>query len=243
MTARRSVVLGWVAWGGLLVLATSVLLRARDDIDLSYAVLTMMLIVLGGSAAGGRVLGFALAFASFVLIDYYFQRPYNLFSVNKPLDALVLVAFLAAAGVATDLLARARQEAEAARQRASEVESLSRLGAATLRHAQPQDALDALASLVRETIGASACAILRRDDAEGLTVASRSVAPTAESPDSQLELRAARHAVEVDAPVTIFGDDTCVAHDASHFADSSGSPLVAAVLALPLCADARTIGA
>lgn len=243
MTARRSVVVGWVAWGGLLVLATSVLLRARDDIDLSYAVLTMMLIVLGGSAAGGRVLGFALAFASFVLIDYYFQRPYNLFSVNKPLDALVLVAFLAAAGVATDLLARARQEAEAARQRASEVESLSRLGAATLRHAQPQDALDALASLVRETIGASACAILRRDDAEGLTVASRSVAPTPESPDSQLELRAARHAVEVDAPVTIFGDDTCVAHDASHFADSSGSPLVAAVLALPLSADARTIGA
>ena len=162
MTLRRGLVVGWLVWGGLLVLATALLVRERDAIDLAYAVLTMILVVLGGSVAGGRALGFTLAFASFVLIDYYFQQPYDRFAVNKPDDAVVLLAFLATAGVATDLLTRARQEAAAARQRASEVESLSRLGAATLRHARPEAALDALAGLVRETIAAASCSIFRR---------------------------------------------------------------------------------
>jgi two-component system sensor histidine kinase KdpD len=243
MTLRRSVVIGWMTWGGLLLLATIVLLQARDDINLSYAELTMLLIVLGGSVAGGRMLGFTLAVASFVLIDYYFQPPYDLFSVNKPLDALVLLAFLATAGVATDLLARARQEADAARQRASEVESLSRLGAATLRHAQPEDALDALAGLVRETIGASACSIFRSDGADGLSIASRSVEAVADPPDAQMELRAAKHAAEGGAPVTLSDDGACVTHDASRFADSAAAPLITTVLALPLNADERTIGA
>ncbi len=243
MTVQDSVTRGWATWGGLLALATVVLIGARDDIDLSYAVLTMMLIVLGGSAAGGRLLGFGLALASFVLIDYCFQRPYYLFSVNKPLDGLVLIAFLAAAGVATDLLARARQEAAAARQRASEVESLSRLGAATLRHAKPQENLDALATLVRETIGAGVCAILRRDGVGMLTIASRSVASTSDAPDALLEQRAARRAVERGIPVSIASDGTCVEHDASRFADSAAPTLEADVVALPLVADIRTIGA
>jgi two-component system sensor histidine kinase KdpD len=220
---RRTVVTGWLTWVGLLLLATLVLFYAREEIDLSYAVLTMILIVLGGSAVGGRWLGFTLALASFVLIDYYFQRPYNLFSINKPLDAVVLLAFLATAGVATDLLARAQQEAEAARQRASEVESLSRLGAATLRHARPVDALDALAVLVRETIGASACSIFRWDGAAALTIASRSVHSLAEQVDLDFDLdeRLARHAAESGAAVT--------------------SSMV--VMALPLSAEDRTIGA
>ncbi|MDQ6635604.1 MAG: ATP-binding protein [Gemmatimonadota bacterium] len=219
MTPRRSVI-GWVTWVGLLLLATIVLFQAREDIDLSYAVLTMILIVLGGSAAGGRGLGFTLAVVSFILIDYYFQRPYNLFSVNKPLDAVVLLAFLAAAGVATDLLARAQQEAEAARQRASEVESLSHLGAATLRHARPADALDALAVLVRETIGASACSIFRWDGVTA-TIAKRSVHSETEPPDAEPERQAAREAIASAADATI------------------GTT----VLAVPLSAEDRIIGA
>lgn len=243
MKLRRSIVIGWVTWGGLLVLATAVLFRVREDIDLSYAALTMILIVLGGSAAGGRLLGFTLAVSGFILIDYFFQRPYNNFSVNKPLDAIVLLAFLATAGVATDLLARARQEADVARQRASEVESLSRLGAATLRHAQPEDALAALAVLVRETVGAIACSILRGEDGEGLVIVSRSVADELTWPDPELEIQAARRAGSNDTPVTCSDGGEWVAHDTLRFDDSAAAPLVAQVLALPLHADARMIGA
>ena len=243
MTAPRARLLGLITWGGLLLVATVVLVHARDSIDLAYAVLTMILIVLGGSAAGGRLLGFTLALASFVLIDYYFQQPYDLFSVNKPHDAVVLLAFLAAAGVATDLLTRARQEAEAARQRAGEVESLSYLGATTLRHAHPDVALDALADLVRETTGAGACSIFRWDDADEPTVASRSVAVEASAVNAQLEQRAARRAAAGSVSVTMTTDGREEEQNVARFTESATPSLATIVLALPLVADERTIGA
>jgi two-component system sensor histidine kinase KdpD len=243
MTPRRGLVVGWLVWGSLLLLATALLVRERDAIDLAYAVLTMILIVLGGSVAGGRALGFTLAFASFVLIDYYFQQPYDRFSVNKPHDVVVLLAFLATAGVATDLLTRARQEAEAARQRASELESLSRLGAATLRHAHPEAALDALAGLVRETIAAAACSIFRRTIADDVVMVTRSVGDQAQTFNERLEQRAARLAVDGAVPVTLTTDGHGEAHDPAHFSNEDAPPLTAIVLALPLSANERTIGA
>ena len=224
MKSRHPVGIGWVVWPGLLLLVTVVLRFTRDEIDLAHAVLMMMLIVLGGSAAGGRPLGFSLALTSFLAIDFFFQQPYDLFTIHKRLDALVLLAFLAAAGVATDLLARARQEATAARERASEVETLSRLGAATLRHADPEAALDALAELVRETIGASACSIWRAQVEGVLSVASRSVSTDNPPIDAELGRRAAAEATARGMAVTLPG-------------------VAEIVLALPLVADERVIGA
>src|SRR5476651_310136 len=58
MSIRSATVLRWVLWVGLLTIATQILIRARVDIEQSHVVLTMILIVLGGSAAGGRWLGF-----------------------------------------------------------------------------------------------------------------------------------------------------------------------------------------
>lgn len=98
-----------------MVLVTVALLWARGDIDQSHVALTLLLVVLGGSAGGGRKLGFTLAVVGFVVIDYYFQPPYGLISVAKSNDWIVLVAFLASTFVATELLNRARAEAETAR--------------------------------------------------------------------------------------------------------------------------------
>lgn len=243
MTARHRLALGWAIWSCLLALATFLFVQTRESIDLAYAVLTMILIVLGGSVAGGRMLGFTLALAGFVLIDYYFQQPYDRFSVNKPHDAVVLLAFLVTAGATTDLLTRARQEAAAARARASEVESLSRLGAATLRHAHPDAALVALAGLVRETIGAGTCSIFRLAGGGGVALATRSVVGDASALNSQLEQRTAQQAVDGGVPVTLTEDGREVRHDAARFAEGDVPPLPAIVLALPLTANERTIGA
>ncbi len=150
----------WAFWLAMLTLATLVLLWTRPEIDQSHVALTLLLVVLGGSAGGGRPLGFALAVIGFVLIDYLFQPPYELLSVGKPLDWVVLVAFVASAFVATELLTRAREEAEVARRRAEEIASLARIGSETLRYARPEDALAAVANLVRGTIGAQRVTIL-----------------------------------------------------------------------------------
>ena len=156
----------WAFWMALLAVAAVVMLWARGDIDQSHVALTLLLVVLGGSAGGGRPLGFTLALLGFLLIDYSFQPPYGLISVDKPLDWVVLVAFVAAAFVATELMTRAREESEQARRRGDEIESLSLLGSQTLRHARPEDALLAITNLVQTTLEPRRTAI-RLFDADG----------------------------------------------------------------------------
>ena len=143
----------------MLAVATAVLLTFRGDIEQSHAALVLLLVVLGGSAGGGRTLGYVLAVLGFLLIDYFFQAPYELFSVSKALDWVLLSAFVASAFVTTELLARAKEEAHTARARADEVAALSRLGSATLRYARAEDALNAAGSLIRATLGARWCSI------------------------------------------------------------------------------------
>ena len=103
-----------------LLISTAVLVTAREDIEQSHVALTLLLVVLGGSAGGGRRLGYLLAVLGFVFIDFFFQAPYGLLSVGKTLDWVVLAAFLASAFVATELLSQAREEARTARRLAVE---------------------------------------------------------------------------------------------------------------------------
>ncbi len=112
-------------WLGVLAVVTAALVQVRGDIEQSHVVLTLLLVVLGGSAGGGRALGYTLAIAGFLVIDYFFQPPFGLLTVDKSLDWVVLVAFLSTAFVATELLARARREADVARGHAAEIAALS----------------------------------------------------------------------------------------------------------------------
>jgi K+-sensing histidine kinase KdpD len=116
----------WLGWLSVLLVATVVMIRARAQIEQAHVVLVYLLIVLGASVTGGRPLGFVLAALAFGAIDYWFQLPYNEIAVAKPLDWLVLIAFLVTAVVTTQLLARARAREAEARSRAAEVARLAR---------------------------------------------------------------------------------------------------------------------
>src|SRR5579859_1288526 len=107
----KRMTLRWALWIGLTVVVTVSLVHERGNEDQVHVVLMYLLLVLGGSASGGRSLGIPLACVASILIDYYFQPPYDAFSVGKPLDWLALIAFLITAIVATQLLALARKEA------------------------------------------------------------------------------------------------------------------------------------
>ena len=99
--------------------------RVRSDIGQVHVVLVYLLLVLGASAGGERWLGFLIAFAGLFMINYFFQPPFDTLTVTKPLDGVVLIAFLGTALVATQLLARARVESKRARDQMLEVERLS----------------------------------------------------------------------------------------------------------------------
>lgn len=114
----------WIAWAAGFVVVTAVLRAFRASVDTIPPVLIYLMMILGGSVAGGRPLGFTLMLAGFLSIDVFFQAPYDRLSVGKPLDWLVLLSFLTTAAVTTQLVTAERARAEEAARRADEVAAL-----------------------------------------------------------------------------------------------------------------------
>src|SRR5258708_16757918 len=110
--------MAWPFWLATLIMLTGVLHGVRGEIEEAHVVIPYLLVVLGGSSTGGRSLGFTLALLSFLLIDYYFQIPFDTLSVAKPLAWVILVAFLATPTVPTQLLTPAHDRAPPTKRRA-----------------------------------------------------------------------------------------------------------------------------
>ena len=150
------------------------MLVLRSRLDKAHVALMFLLVVLGGSSAGGRVLGLALAFGAFLAFNYFFLPPYLTFAIADPLDWLVLVTFLITGSVAAQLLYRATSTAEEATARAAEVDRLATLGAETLNLARPEDALRAILDVIRTTLGVVSCDVLVHAAGEGFVSIARS---------------------------------------------------------------------
>ena len=157
-----------------LALCTFGMLAIRPLLAEVHVALILLLVVLGASAAGGRVLGLATAGMAFVIFDALFLPPYNTLVVANPFDWLVLFAFLATSVVAAQLLYRAQEEARSAHERAAEIDRLATLGAETLNAPHSADALQAIADVIRSSIGVAECDILMRAGSEGFTIAAGS---------------------------------------------------------------------
>ena len=153
----------WTLWFAVLLVAGAAMWTVRTRLDKAHVALGFLLIVLGGSSAGGRALGVSLATVAFLAFDWFFLSPYSTFVVADPLDWLVLIAFLVTGVVAAQLLEWRRQEAELARQRADEIDRLATLGAETLNAPRAEDALGAIASVIRQAMGTEHCEIFLRD--------------------------------------------------------------------------------
>jgi len=146
---RRRLALTWAVWLAVLAVVTLLMFTFRLQLDKVHVALGFLIVVLGASAAGGRLLGVALALAGFSLFNFLFLHPYFTFAVSNPLDWLVLLAFLITGVVAAQLLNRSQERAEIARQRAVEVERLAALGAETLNAGRAEDALHGIAEVIR----------------------------------------------------------------------------------------------
>jgi two-component system sensor histidine kinase KdpD len=180
MRALRSPTRAWSSWlisFVALALVTVVLLLLRGTLGKAHIALAYLLVVLGGSAAGGGLLGVALSVAAFLCFNYLFLPPYATLVIADPLDWLVLVAFLATGIVAAQLLSRAQQRAELARRRTQEVERLASLGAETLNVGRAEDALGAIAGVIRSALGVARCDILVPNDQPSAPADGSRIAP------------------------------------------------------------------
>lgn len=155
----------------------------RPRLNAAHVTLAYLLLVQGGSARGGRPLGMALAATAFLCFDVFFLPPFGTLTIQDPLNWLVLVAFLGTSVLSAQLLYRAQAEADAARQRAAEIDRLAALGAETLNVARAEDALTAIVSMIRTSLRLDGCAVYMTDSATGqVRLATQSGSATDHSP-------------------------------------------------------------
>jgi two-component system sensor histidine kinase KdpD len=218
----------WLAWSVALAALTAAMWAVRTHLDEAHVALTYLLLVLAASVRGGRRHGVALALLSFLCFVVFFVPPYQTLTVADPRDWLILFTYLAVALTAAQLIHRARVEADEARRRADEVNRLSALGAETLNAGRPEDALHAIAAVMRGTLALDTCDIhLPAEGSEGTALGDDAPADAA---------RAARHATGV--VQRLDGTLRLLPTPAAEFPEL---PDVAA-LSLPLRVRDRTVG-
>ena len=157
----------WVAWFAVLIAVTAGMVAIRPRLNAAHVTLAYLLLVQGGSARGGRPLGMALSATAFLCFDLFFLPPFGTLTIQDPLNWLVLVAFLGTSILSAQLLYRAQAEADAARQRAAEIDRLAALGAETLNVARAEDALTAIVSMIRTSLRLDGCAVYMTDAVTG----------------------------------------------------------------------------
>ncbi|MBZ0275884.1 MAG: DUF4118 domain-containing protein [Anaerolineae bacterium] len=99
----------------------------RDVLTLANFTMIYILVVLVMAIQRGTRVALVVAFVSFLSLNYFLVRPYYTFLVADPRDVLDLLVFFGVGVMAGQLAARARRQADEARQRAYEQEILYRL--------------------------------------------------------------------------------------------------------------------
>ena len=243
MARWRPEIRQWLVWFAVLCAVGVGMLAFRTRLDKAHVALAFLLVVLWGSSVGGRALGVALASAAFLVINWFFLRPYNTLVIADPLDWIVLIVFLFTGVTAAQLLERQRHQAERADQRADEIDRIATLGAENLNAPRAQDALDAIAAVIREAMGTDDCIIFLRDES-GLRLSGRSPSSAVGAPASGLLAYTVNRAVaageRADGTVTSIGD----AIHAREADQAEKAPLAdLRALAIPLVVRDRVVGA
>ncbi len=156
---------GVLPWIGVVAVVTLALVLLRDTLDKANFALAYLLVVLAGSARTGRRGGAALAVLCFFCFNFFLLPPYYTLVLARPLDWLVLAAFLIATLLAAQLLHRAQRETVLAGRRAEEIDRLATLGAETLNAARAEDAVSAVARVLRTMLDIQCCEIYEYDAA------------------------------------------------------------------------------
>jgi two-component system sensor histidine kinase KdpD len=161
----RALAASGLVWVGLAAVCTLLLAQEREVLDKAHMALAYIVLVLLASARAGRTVGIVLAVLCFLAFNFFLLPPYHTFVVAEPLDWLVLLAFLIVSAVGAQLLHRVQREAEIARRRAAEVDRLSRLGAESLSVARAEDAVEAVARVIRSELPITGCEVYRPEGA------------------------------------------------------------------------------
>jgi PAS domain S-box-containing protein len=115
---------GYALAVGSVAVAAGVAVGLRALVPLEDPGMVFLIAVLATAVGGGLWPSIAASLLALLVYDFLFVEPYYTFSVAQPGDVLALLAFLLAAVLTSQLTARAREQADAARRREARTAAL-----------------------------------------------------------------------------------------------------------------------
>lgn len=101
----------WILWMGVLAVVTAVMVTVRERLSNTLVALAYLLVVLFAGARDGRPIALTTASVAFLALNWFFFPPYGTLALADPAQWFVLVAFLIASVVITQVFDKARREA------------------------------------------------------------------------------------------------------------------------------------
>ena len=157
----------------VVLLVSGALVSLRPQLDLLDAALLYLLLCLGFGAWTGSGPAAAVAVLSFLAFNFFFIPPYHTFAVDQEHHGLTLIAFLGAALVTGQLVARVKERTDAAEREQRRTALLYELNAALVREVDLGAVLDAIVERVVSVYGAASCRILLPAETGGVRIAAR----------------------------------------------------------------------
>ena len=125
MTSKSALL--WGRWLLLYVAVTVVFnqIASLPELRIAHGVLVYLLLIVGASREGGRLLSGVMVLLSYLAVDWFFVPPRQQFGTPTELDFIILIGFFATATVISQLVITLRRTATLATARAAEIERLS----------------------------------------------------------------------------------------------------------------------
>jgi PAS domain S-box-containing protein len=143
----------------------------RASVSLPNPDMVFLLAVLSTAVLGGLGPSVFAAVLSLLVYDFFFVDPLHTLTIAKPQDVVSLAVFLVVAVLTSELTARMRDQAEAARRRERHTAALYAFGRAIAAAAGLEDLLPAIATHVAELFRARVAVLV--PDGERLVVGAR----------------------------------------------------------------------
>jgi two-component system, OmpR family, sensor histidine kinase KdpD len=124
LSSRRQLVSAGVAVV-VLTLLTLVLETNRDDVSLTIIFMLYLAAVVALSAAGGPLVGIAVAIVAFLLVNFFFTEPLHTLDVSDPERLAELIIFLAVSATVATLVDTAGRRRDVLEVRTAQAEQLA----------------------------------------------------------------------------------------------------------------------
>lgn len=169
---------GYLASLTLVTAATLASLLARPFIEPANMVMIYLLIVVVAALRLGRKPAILTAFLGVLAFDFFFVPPHLTFEVADTQYIITFVALFAVGVIISSLVSKARERAEAVREREAQTNSLYHLSRDLAATADIETLLEAVLKNLAESLNARAAVILPEGERMEVAAASKGVHPS-----------------------------------------------------------------